>query len=68
MAAIFILVGGVCGLATAIASVLLAGSGLLAALAIWSVIGIAFSALGIATAMLPRHIAKVRRNRIRQSV
>lgn len=67
MAAIFILVGGVCGLATAIASVLVAGWGLLAALAIWSVIGIAFSALGIATAMLPRPPAKGRQNRVRQS-
>ena len=54
MAAIFILAGGVFGFATALASVFLMGKGLLVAFAIWSLVGLVFSALGIGLALLPR--------------
>jgi membrane protein implicated in regulation of membrane protease activity len=53
MAIIFTCTGGVLGLMAAIAA-LVAGSGLLAALALWSAAGVAFTLIGLALATMPR--------------
>jgi uncharacterized membrane protein YjfL (UPF0719 family) len=53
MAIIFTCTGGLLGLVAALA-VLLSGSGLLAAMALWSGTGIAFTLIGLTLALLPR--------------
>jgi hypothetical protein len=53
MAIIFTLTGGVLGFVAAIAT-LVAGHGVLAALALWSGAGVAFMALAMTLALLPR--------------
>lgn len=47
MAAIFVLAGGIVGFLSAVLSVLMIGSGLLAALGIWTTVGLLFLLLGL---------------------
>jgi len=58
MAAIFIIVGGIVGFASAIASLLLLDASLLVAMAIWSGTGFLALGLGLATALLPRRASR----------
>lgn len=58
MAVIFIIAGGILGFASAIVSLLVAEVGILTALAIWSGVGLAFFALGLSLALLPRSAAR----------
>ena len=58
MAAIFVMMGGVVGFASAVVSVTMLKTSLLMALAIWSGVGLLAVFLGLAIALAPRRGAE----------
>ena len=58
MAAIFVLVGGLFGFASAIASLILLDASFALALGIWSGSGLLVAALGLGTSMVARRLAR----------
>lgn len=54
MAAIFTIVGGILGFASAMATLVIAQAGILFALGVWITVGVSFLGLGVLTALMPR--------------